>query len=181
MREISLHLMDIVQNSIEAGATFIIITIEENTNDDYIHITIKDNGFGIEPELIEKIKDPFVTSRKTRRVGLGISLFEAACNRCGGGLSIESLINSGTEIKASLEYNHVDRAPMGRIEDTIVSFLMTKRVDILYKHIFNNKEFVFDSREIKKAVGGELNDLDIINWIKEYISEGIENIGAIRF
>lgn len=181
MREISLHIMDIVQNSIEAGATFITISIEENTADNYIHITVKDNGFGIEPELVVKIKDPFITSRKTRRVGLGISLFEALCKRCEGELTVESIKNSGTEVNAFMKYNHIDRAPIGRVEDTVVSFLLLKGVDILYKHIFNKNEFMFDSREIKKIVGGELSDLNIINWIKEYISEGIENIGAVRF
>lgn len=181
MREISLHLMDIIQNSINAGASLIIINMDISSLDNRLVLSVEDNGYGIEPKMIEKIKDPFVTSRKTRKVGLGISLFESACIRCGGNLTIESLKNIGTKVTAVMEYNHIDRAPIGRIEDTIVSFIMVSGMEIVYKHRFNSNEFIFDSRRIKEIVGDDIMNADIINWIKEYIAEGIERTGSERF
>lgn len=181
MRELSLHLIDIIQNSVVAGATLIEIELDANTIEDYLKITIKDNGCGMDEETLKKVKDPFVTSRKTRKVGLGLSLFEAACQRCGGYLDISSEKGNGTIVTAFMKFNHIDRSPVGNIVDTIVSSLLNENTDIMYRHIFNGESFEFDSREIKKIVGDNLSDPEILNWTKEYIAENIENIdgGAV--
>lgn len=178
MRELSLHIMDIIENSISAKATLICLEIIEDKNSDILKIIIKDNGCGIDEEDIERVKDPFVTSRKTRKVGLGIPLFEAACLRCDGKLNIKSSKGKGTEIEAVMRYSHIDRAPLGRIEDTIVSILLYPQLDIEYRHVVNDKEFIFDSREIKKVTGEDLTLPNILQWIKQYIKEGIEEIGG---
>jgi len=181
MRELSLHLIDIIQNSVVAGATLIEIELDANTIENYLKITIKDNGCGMDVETLKKVKDPFVTSRKTRKVGLGLSLFEAACQRCGGYLDISSEKGNGTIVTAFMKFNHIDRNPVGNIVDTLVSSLLNENTDIVYRHIFNGESFEFDSREIKKIVGDDLSDPEILNWTKEYIAENIENIdgGAI--
>lgn len=181
MREISLHLIDIIQNSISAKATLIQVGVEADTKKDYIKITITDNGCGMDNETLKNVKDPFVTSRKTRKVGLGLSLFEAACKRCEGYLNVYSEKGKGTEVIAYMKYNHIDREPLGNIQDTIISVLLYDNVDIVYKHSFNGKDFVFDSREIKKIVGEDLSNPEILDWIHGYIAENIENIdgGAI--
>ncbi|MCX7883862.1 MAG: ATP-binding protein [Caloramator sp.] len=178
MRELSLHIMDIIENSISAKATLICLEIIEDKNNDILKIIVKDNGCGIDEQDIERVKDPFVTSRKTRKVGLGIPLFEAACLRCEGRLNIKSKKGKGTEIEALMKYSHIDRAPLGRIEDTIVSILLYPQLDIEYRHVVNDKEFIFDSREIKKVIGEDLTLPNILQWIKEYIKEGIEEIGG---
>lgn len=180
MREISLHLMDIMENSIAAAAKLIILNIEENSINNYIKIVVEDNGCGVKEDMLESVKDPFTTTRKTRRIGMGLSLFEAACLRCGGKLMIASNIGFGTRVEAYMEYNHIDRAPLGRIEDTIVSILSSK-IDIIYKHIFNENVFLFDSREIKKISGDNLTNPEILCWIRGYIKEGIENTGSTSF
>jgi anti-sigma regulatory factor (Ser/Thr protein kinase) len=182
MRELSLHLIDIIQNSVVAGATLIEIELDANTIEDYLKITIKDNGCGMDGETLKKVKDPFVTSRKTRKVGLGLSLFEAACQRCGGYLDISSEKGIGTTVTAFMKFNHIDRSPVGNIVDTLVSSLLNENTDIMYRHIFNGESFEFDSREIKKIVGDDLSDPEILSWTKEYIAENIENIdgGAIK-
>src|SRR5665647_3535045 len=108
MRDLSLHLIDIIQNSVVAGATLIEIELDANTMEDYLKITIKDNGCGMDGETLKKVKDPFVTSRKTRKVGLGLSLFEAACQRCGGYLDISSEKGNGTIVTAFMKFNHID-------------------------------------------------------------------------
>jgi len=181
MREISLHLIDIIQNSVSAKATLIVISLEINIIEDYLKISITDNGCGMNDETLKKVKDPFVTSRKTRRVGLGLSLFESACNRCGGYLEVYSKEGKGTEVIAYMKFNHIDREPIGNIQDTIVSALLNENVDIVYKHKYNEESFEFDSREIKKIVGEDLNNPEILGWIQEYIAENIQNIDGGAF
>lgn len=178
MRELSLHIMDIIQNSIAANASLIEIIVAENTSEDYLKIMIKDNGRGIDKELLSHIKDPFITTRTSRKVGLGISLFEAACIRCEGYLNIESNVGIGTTLTALMKYSHIDRAPMGRLQDTILSLLLYPNINFLYRHIFDEKEFVLDTREIRKIVGENLEDQEIIFWIRDYLIEGINATGA---
>lgn len=178
MRELSLHIMDIIQNSLAASANFIEITIDENIIKDYLKIEIKDNGKGIDREMLAHIRDPFVTTRTSRRIGLGISLFEAACIRCEGSLSIDSEPGIGTTLTALMKYSHIDRAPIGKIEDTIMSLLLYPDINFKYMHIFNEDQFIFDTREIKKIVGEDLNVQEIIFWIRDYIIEGVKEIGS---
>jgi hypothetical protein len=181
MRELSLHIMDIIQNSIAANANFIEIIVDENAAGDYLRIVIKDNGRGIDKEMLSQIKDPFITTRTSRKVGLGISLFEAACIRCEGYLNIESSVGIGTTLTAFMKYSHIDRAPMGMLQDTILSLLLYPDINFLYRHIFDEKEFVFDTREIRKIVGESLEDQEIIFWIRDYLIEGISATGANFF
>lgn len=178
MRELSLHIMDIFQNSIAADANFIEITVEENTAEDFLRIVIKDNGKGMDKEMLSQIKDPFMTTRTSRKVGLGISLFEAACTRCDGYFNIESSIGIGTTITAFMKLNHIDRAPLGKIQDTIISLLLYPNINFIYNHIYNGKEFILDTSEIRKIAGEDLSSQEIIYWIKDYITEGVNSIGG---
>jgi anti-sigma regulatory factor (Ser/Thr protein kinase) len=181
MREISLHIMDIIQNSVEAGATFIEVEVTERSIDDSLKIKIQDNGRGIDAKMLPSITDPFTTSRTSRRVGLGLSLFESACIRCSGSLAIDSRKGCGTTVKADMKLSHIDRAPIGRIEDTIVSFLIYPNIEMLYTHSVDDREFRLDTRELKKITGEGLNDQEILQWIREYLKEGLDNIGSNRF
>ncbi|SEG09332.1 Histidine kinase-, DNA gyrase B-, and HSP90-like ATPase [Caloramator fervidus] len=179
MRELSLHIMDIVENSINANATIIEIYVLEDTLKNSFVIKVKDNGKGMSEEILKNVKDPFFTTRTTRKVGLGLSLFESTCLRCNGNLKINSEIGKGTEVIAYMEYNHIDRPPLGRIEDTIVSILLNPNVDLIYEHSFNGKKFKFDSREVKKVLGlQEINNPEILLWLKEFIRENITEIGG---
>ena len=173
-----MHLIDIIQNSVKAGASLITVELDEFVKKDELRMTVADNGCGMSKELLQKVKDPFVTSRQTRKVGLGLSLMEAACERCEGFLDIESTEGIGTKVTAVMKYSHIDRAPIGKVEDTILSVLLDSSVDIVYLHKVDDSEFVFDSREIKKIVGNDLSDPEILQWIKEYIRENIEQIGG---
>lgn len=180
MRELSLHIIDIVENSIQADATLIKITIKEDDNNDLLLIKIIDNGRGISKEKINDVRDPFKTSRKTRRVGLGLSLLEAATSRCEGQLTIKSREKICTSITATFKYSHIDRAPIGNMADSIMSIIMSLKDEshIAYKHYYNSKKFCIDTREIKKILGEEisLNQLEVVNWIREYVKEGLLNI-----
>lgn len=173
-----MHIMDIIHNSIAADASLIELTVEENAAEDYFKIEIRDNGKGMDKQMLSQIKDPFMTTRTSRRVGLGISLFEAACLRCEGYLDIDSRPGTGTIVTAVMKYSHIDRAPLGRLQDTIISLLLYPNIDFIYRHISNGKEFKLDTRELKKAAGDDLSNQEIICWIREYVIEGVTSIGG---
>jgi len=179
MRELSLHILDIIENSRKAEADLIKIKIEENLADNLLRIVIEDNGSGIDQKKLEKITDPFITSRTTREVGLGLSLFKSAAESCEGDFEIDSEINQGTRVTADFKYDHIDRAPLGDITTTISNFVASSgdQVDLVYQHYYQEKCFKFDTREIKS----ELEDLSIQSrqvtaWIREYIEENLAEI-----
>lgn len=178
MKELSLHILDIVQNSVKAKATDIQITVSEKPEENLLEITIADNGCGMSKELLARVKDPFATTRTTRKVGMGISLFEAAASQCGGHLEITSEEGVGTTLYVCFEYNSIDRAPLGDMAETMVTIIMSApEINYVYKHIGPGGEFVFDTKEIKNVLGDvPLNNVDVLEWIKEYIEEGLTDV-----
>lgn len=178
MNELSLHILDICQNSIKANATLIQILIDENTKNNTFCITIMDNGHGMDEKTLSDVADPFFTTRTTRKVGLGISLFKMATEQTDGYLEIHSILNEGTTVKAMFNHNHIDRAPLGDIEESLSILVLNEaNIDIMYKHTYNNKKYVFDTREIKKVLDGiPFTEYSVIMWIKDNIKEGIHEI-----
>jgi hypothetical protein len=177
MKELALHILDIVENSIKADADNISIEIIEDIEKNIFSIKIKDDGTGIKKEILDNITDPFVTTRKTRPVGLGLSFFKEAAKRCNGSFEISS-DNNGTIIEAVFEHDHIDRAPLGDISQTVISMLLWENeFEIKYKHIFNDEAFIFDTKEIKNELDDtKIHNNKIINWLKEYIDENISNL-----
>jgi len=178
MKELSLHILDIVQNSIEADASLVTIKIVENLTTDKLIIEVIDNGCGMDKELAEKIKDPFVTGRNTRKVGLGIPLLYKACTRCDGDMEIQSEVGKGTRISCWFKYSHIDRAPLGNITDTILTIVAgNPQVDIVYLHMRDDKEIHLDTREIKRALGEvPINEPAVLSWIREFLKEGFNSL-----
>ena len=178
MNELSLHILDICQNSIKANATLIEIVVEEDTTANLFRITIHDNGHGMSEKTLSEVADPFFTTRTTRSVGLGVSLYKMAAEMAGGYLQITSTLNEGTSVITEFEHDHIDRAPLGAIEDTLAILIMNEAgIDIYYKHDFNKQEYVFDTREVKQVLDGiPLTDYDVILWVKNNIKEGIMTI-----
>jgi anti-sigma regulatory factor (Ser/Thr protein kinase) len=179
MRELALHVLDLTQNSIYADASLIMISVNEDLKKDLLTIIIEDNGCGMEEEKAARAKDPFVTSRTSRKVGLGIPLMLAACQRCEGDLRIESQLKVGTKLTAAFKHSHIDRAPIGNMAETMVSLVMTaQNIDFVYTHKINQKEFCFDTREIRQALGEDvpLGEPEVLDWIKGYIDEGLSNL-----
>ena len=175
MKELSLHILDIAKNSVKAKATKIEISVIEDEGQDKLIIKIADNGSGMSKEILESVRDPFTTTRTTRKVGLGIPLFEAAATQSGGNLKIESELGVGTSLAAEFGYSNIDRAPLGDISDTMI-ILISGSPDIrfIYNHFKNGKEFTFDTDEIKAQIGDiPLSTPEILDWIGEYIKEGI--------
>ena len=180
MRELSLHIMDIVENGIAAGATLIQITITEDIKGNRLKIEIQDNGRGIPGEKMEKVMDPFYTTRTTRRVGLGLSLFKEASRRCEGEFRLTSEEGKGTEVLATFRRNHIDLAPFGDMAGSLTSLIMgNPDVDFLYTHRVGEEDLVIDTREIKNALDGlTINDPHVIKYISDMIRESIAGLRA---
>lgn len=177
MNELSLHILDICENSINAGASIVILTIDENTKDNTYKITIQDDGKGMDEKTLKTVADPFYTTRTTRKVGLGISLFKMAAELTEGYLNITSEVDVGTVVEVLFTNDHIDRAPLGDISQTIISLITRGDNDFQYTHILNEKSYTFSTIEVKQVLEGiDLNEPSIIMWIKGNIEEGINEL-----
>lgn len=151
MRELALHILDVAENGIAAGADCIQICIDEARLQNILTIVIKDDGSGISEEMVPRLTDPFVTTRTTRRIGLGLPLLEATATRCDGQMTIESEPGKGTKVKATFRYDHIDRAPLGDIAGTLTTLIAgNPDVDFIYTHKVNDNTFKLDMRDIRK-------------------------------
>jgi len=180
MKEISLHILDVVQNSLEAKAMLIEIDIVEDHKENLLLISMKDNGVGMDETQTSNVLDSFFTTRTTRKVGLGLPLFAQAARECGGDLKIQSEKGRGTIVTASFVLSHIDRAPLGSMSDTMVSLVaLHPDVDFVYRHCVDDKEFLFDTKIIKDTLEEvPINYPKVLNWIKTYIDEGVREISG---
>ena len=178
MKEISLHILDIAENSVNAGAKKIRIAINENLYKDELSITIEDDGAGMDAATAARITDPFVTSRTTRRVGLGIPFFKAAAEMCDGELQIQSEKGVGTTIRVQFRHSHIDRMPMGDIENTLLNLLIGyPDINWEFEYTINNKVFSLDDKEIKETLGEvPLSDPLVLKYLRETLRTGISEI-----
>jgi Histidine kinase-, DNA gyrase B-, and HSP90-like ATPase len=180
LRELSLHILDIAENGITAGADCIHILVEEARSADLLTIKITDNGRGMPAEKVEKLTDPFITSRTTRRVGLGLSLLATAAERCDGSLGVKTEPGTGTEVGATFRYSHIDRAPVGDMPATITTLIMgNSQVDFIYTHIIDGQEFTLDTRELKAEMGDHsLTNPVIIHHLTASIRNSLGELAA---
>lgn len=179
LRDLSLHLLDILTNSVTAGATRISVEVSVSLAEDELMIRIDDNGKGMSPEFLKTVTDPFSTTRTTRKVGLGIPLFKEACEWTGGSFEISSEQGVGTWITAKFVLSSIDRIPLGDIGETI-SGLIGSYPDRDFVILFSNRQgdnSVFDTYDIRERLQGvPLSDPDVYLFIKEYLKEQQEQI-----
>ena len=176
MKDLSLHLMDIIQNSITAKASLIKVNILAVPDIEDLLISIIDNGKGMDEDFVKKVIDPFVTTRTTRRVGLGIPLLKDSAEMAGGSLSIKSELGKGTEISATFKIKNIDRIPLGDIGETF-SNLVLANPDIDFELLLKSDKETMDvsTKQIKEQLGEvPINTLEIVAWIKDYVNEGIK-------
>ena len=180
MRELSLHILDIVENGITAGADCIRIKVVESRAEDLLTIIVSDNGRGIPAEKLDRLQDPFVTSRTTRRVGLGLSLLAAAAERCDGKMAVAAGAGGGTEVSATFGYSHIDRAPLGDMASTMTTLMMgNPQIDFVYRHIINDEDFILDTRELKKDLGVDsLEDPMVIHQLGQRIRAALTELAS---
>ena len=173
MRELSLNVLDIVQNSITAKANLIEIELIEDRNNDILKINVFDNGKGMTDEQIKSVTDPFYTTRTTRKIGLGIPLFKMAAEMSGGSFKIESIVGVGTKIFTSFIHSSIDRMPVGNINETVSMLIqMNPDIDFVYTHTFNEKSYSLDTRELREQLEDvPLDTPDVIEWINDYLKE----------
>lgn len=173
LRELALHIVDLVENSIAAGATLVTIEVIEDARADRLTIRVADNGRGIDPELVTRVADPFVTTRTTRRVGLGLPFLKQAAELCNGSLTIASAQGVGTTVTATFQNSHIDRMPMGDLPGTILTLVVgNPQVDFVYRHIVDTKSFEFDTRPMKKELGQvALSEPSVIAYLKKTLIE----------
>ncbi len=174
MRELSLHVLDLLQNSLEAGATEISVAVLENRRADRLEIEVVDNGRGMEPALARVVTDAFVTSRTTRRVGLGLPLLAQAAEHCGGGIAVKSVPGAGTSITATFQLSHIDRAPLGDMASTLLSVILQEPpVALRYRHQVDERVFEFDTRTMAAELEGvPFSHPAILRWLREFLAEG---------
>lgn len=178
MNDLALHILDIMQNSISANASYISLVICEDIGADLLTIIIKDNGKGMTKEQVDKLADPFFTSRTTRKVGLGIPLFKQSAIQSGGSLDVESEVGVGTTVKAIFGYSNIDRPPLGNVANAFILMVSCNpNIRFELKYIYNGNEYIFDSFEVKDILGDmPLSDAGVIKMLTEMIEENIKEL-----
>jgi len=179
VEDLSLHILDIVENSIEAGANRIEIRILEDLKKDIFSLEIRDNGRGISEEVLKGVTDPFYTTRKTRGVGLGLPLLYQSAKEAEGDVSIKSEEGVGTVLYAYFKHSHIDRKPLGNIVDTLIVLIAgNPEIDFFYEHRRNGNTYSIDTKEIKSELEGiPVNSSEVIEIIKKDLQNGLKALG----
>lgn len=180
MIELALHILDIAENSLRASATLVEISVTEDLIKDRLTIIIADNGDGMTSAEVERAMDPFYTTKKVRRIGLGLPMLSQACQSTGGSFTITSTPGQGTRVMAEFVHSHIDRQPLGDIPGAIVALILEKpEVDIVYTHIRDASSYTLDTREMRDELGDiPLNHMEVIKLIRDNISEGLQELGS---
>ena len=174
--DLSAHLLDISQNSIAAGASKIVVTIRD---DDHFEFEVSDNGKGMNEEQAASVISPFCTSRKTRRVGMGLPFLKQASELCGGVFCLKSQLHVGTTVSASFDKSNIDTPPIGDMPASILTLLIdAPKIHWLFRYEKNNNLFEVDSKELEEVLDGleSLNSPDVALGLIEYMRNGIEEL-----
>ena len=173
MKELSLNILDITENSVKAGATLTEISITESENK--LVISIKDDGCGMSEDIVRSVVDPFYTTRTTRKVGMGVPLFKMAAEQTGGKLEIVSDTGEdhGTTVTAYFYKDHLDFTPLGDVISTVTTLIQGHPdTDFLFTHLIDDKEIRLDTRELRAVLEGvPLNTYEVLEWIRGFLEE----------
>ena len=173
MKEISLHILDLIQNSIRAGAANISLDILEDSQADIFTVVIQDDGCGMSPEMAKAVENPFVTTRTTRKVGLGVPLFKAGCENCGGRFQLQSQEGKGTRLEGTYQRSHIDRPPLGNVADTVLLLITgNPNIHFFYHHRVDQREYQLDTAELMRILdGAPLDAPEITAFIRDFLVE----------
>lgn len=176
MKEISLHLLDLIENSVAAGAGHIAIDVSEDQAEDALLIVVTDDGGGIPADILRTATDPFTTTRTTRKVGLGLPLLAAAAEQAAGRFEVTSKPGEGTTVRAQFRLSHVDRAPLGRIEETLASAAaLHPTLDLRFRHRAAAGEYRIDTAALREGGG----PASLLRQIRQLVRDGRSRIGSI--
>ncbi len=176
MDELSLYVLDIVMNSVRAGAKNIEILIDEEG--EWLTFSVKDDGCGMTEEQVKKLSDPFFTTRKTRKVGLGVPFLRMLAEMTGGFVEIKSVHESvsgehGTELLAKFGRHHIDFIPVGDLTGTVMTLIQgSPDIDFVYRHRGDGFDVNLDTRELKAVLGEDISlaEPEVLAWIKDYLN-----------
>lgn len=182
MKELSLNILDVAENSVKAGASLTQILITEEGSK--LTLQFKDDGCGMDEEVVKAVVDPFYTTRTTRKVGLGVPLLKLAAEQTGGELTVESKTesecpeNHGTTVTAVFFKDHLDFTPLGDVVSSIITLIQGHPdTDFYFCHSIEDKKVELDTRQLREVLGdAPLNAYEVIKWIEEYLLEQYQEI-----
>ena len=174
MEDLSLHILDIMENSVDAQARKIEVHIDEDMDRDLLTLEILDDGKGMDAQTLKKAMNPFFTTRKTRRFGLGLSMISESAKATGGELTVESAPGKGTRIRATFQRSHIDMKPLGDIPQTLLTLIVGHPdIELSYCHTIGGETYSFNTREIQDLPTGSPK---VLRRIGEYIKEGLDRL-----
>jgi hypothetical protein len=180
MLELSLHILDIVENSTRAGAKSVYITLVEDTAGDKLSLEISDDGSGMTEDILNKVTDPFFTTKTVRSIGLGLPMLAQAAEKTEGKFTVESKGGEGARVAAEFRMSHIDRQPLGDMASTMVTLIAGNMdVDFIYRHKRNGMEYILDTRDVRREIEDvPINAPDVLNLIRELIQDGLKEIST---
>lgn len=180
MDDLALHLMDLVENSLNAGADLVEIDLDEQPAVDRMDIVIGDNGRGMDAQTLARAMDPFFTTRTTRRIGLGLSLMKASAEAWGGGMELSSEPGRGARLHIWFSLSHIDRQPLGDWPGTLLGLIMSRPgVDFVYRHRVGDDEFELDTRELRGELGPDaLQNSRVIGMLRPQVADALRQLGS---
>lgn len=178
--ELSKHILDIAENSIRAGCRTVMITVIEDMKADTLTLEISDDGKGMSDDELKRALDPFYTTKKVRRVGLGLPMLKLAAELAGGSFRLDSQEGRGTTVNVTFGHSHIDRQPLGDMGLTIISLIVGgPRVDFVYTHRKNGREYRLDTRNIRCELGDvPIEHVEVLSLIRGDIEQGTRDLGA---
>ena len=183
LEDLSQHVLDIAENSVAARATEIVIEIVEDGGLNLLRMSVTDNGMGMSPEFLERVTDPFTTTRTTRRVGMGIPFLKQSAELCGGSFRLESEKGVGTRTEANFAYDCIDRPPLGDMAATMMALFMGHpEIDWNYRHRIDGEEFSITTGELVEVLEDRelLRTTEIGLWVRDLIRESLDEIRTNR-
>lgn len=179
MAELSYHIIDLVENSVTAGASEIRVLVENSPQKNRLAIRVEDNGTGIPPQHVDQVQNPFYTSKKGKRVGLGIPLLKETALHCGGDFSLKSVLGKGTTIQAEMKFDHIDRPPMGDMNATILTLISSDRdTNLVFTYRTDRGEFSLSVNDIREQIGDaiHLSHPKVIRFLEAYIDNKLSEL-----
>lgn len=172
MKEISLNILDIANNSIRAKCSLLKIEIEESVKNNKLSVVIDDNGSGMNEETLRKVADPFFSSRTTRHIGLGVPFLKQHAELAGGNFRIKSTLGIGTRVEANFMLNHPDRQPLGDVVGVMLMLIASNpEIDFIYKYKNDDDEVYLDTREVKEVLEDiPINNQEVLKMLQEMMT-----------
>jgi anti-sigma regulatory factor (Ser/Thr protein kinase) len=176
MEEICAHILDIAANAVTAGAGHIAVSIREDRKNNLLSVSFRDDGKGMDEEMVRRVVDPFFSTKKGKKVGLGIPLLKGTAETCGGAFSLKSKPGEGVDISVSFQLDHPDLPPLGNLKDTIIVLVIgNPDVDFSFSYSVDENTFSLYTGEIREMIGDvPINHPEIVKFLTEFLDEKLQ-------